>query len=131
MQTGDAIIHLLNIELSDNLSDKDKEALDMAMDALTPKELKPMTEKELKTEAKKMGYRLVKNPKYEKFLPCICGSNRRHIIPVAESVYDPRRDVIVKCAKCGLSVNVEKRSDIHTKWNSFIKEKTDDEAKIY
>lgn len=84
-----------------------------------------MTEKELRAEAKRMGYRLVKNPKSEKFLPCICGSNRRYIIPVSESVYDPRQGVMVKCAKCGLSVNVEKRSDIRTEWNSFIKEKTD------
>lgn len=30
-----------------------------------------MTEKELRAEAKRMGYRLVKNPKSEKFLPCI------------------------------------------------------------
>ena len=41
MKTGDAIIHLLNIELSYNLSNEDKEALKMARDALTPKELKP------------------------------------------------------------------------------------------
>lgn len=35
-----------------------------------------MTFEELKTEAEKQGYKLVKRKQNEAFLPCICGANR-------------------------------------------------------
>ena len=53
-----------------------------------------MTLDELKVEAEKHGYKLIKKQESVKLLPCTCGCNRR-----AEWVYG--RQVFYSCNRCG------------------------------
>ena len=76
-----------------------------------------MTEEELKAEAKRMGYSLIKRPKAERFLPCLCGKNRR------ERWYTNNEDWSVKlvCYYCGLSVTGKNEKDAKRKWNEYMR----------
>lgn len=78
-----------------------------------------MTFKELKNEAKNQGYKLIKIKPPVKFLPCICGNNRREWWLHASS---KRRSVV--CCKCGLrSPWVIGNDDVvKTAWNNMILE---------
>ena len=75
-----------------------------------------MTLDELKAEAKRRGYSLVKRPKTEKYLPCICVKNR------LESWYANEEDWSVKlvCYHCGLSVTGKNEKDAKRKWNEYM-----------
>lgn len=76
-----------------------------------------MTLIELQYEAEKLGYKLVKRKQTEKFLPCICGCNRR------ESWYSNNEDWEVKlvCYRCGLSVTGKNEKDAKRKWNEYVR----------
>lgn len=72
-----------------------------------------MTLKELKEEARRQGYYLVKaeNP-YEKLKPCvICGNNRRDHFKTKDA------KVAMRCTKCGFTVLGTSERAIHKKWN--------------
>lgn len=81
-----------------------------------------MTVEELRALAKSMGYNIVKIKPYEKFLPCICGNNRRE-----EWFGNDGREIIYKCTKCGFGVFGKNRADAKHNWNinveSIMKEK--------
>lgn len=76
-----------------------------------------MTFEELKTEAEKQGYKLVKRKQNEVFLPCICGANRR------EMWHTTNEDWKIKlvCYKCGLSVTGKNMADAKRRWNEYMK----------
>jgi len=56
-----------------------------------------MTVEELRTEAAKLGYDIVK--RQQRFLPCICGYNRR-----THKQGGFTNETILKCKKCGFEV---------------------------
>ena len=53
-----------------------------------------MTLDELKAEAKRQGYKLIKDNPMPKLLPCICGSKHRILWSCAEGLY-------FECGGCG------------------------------
>ena len=80
-----------------------------------------MTYEELKTEADKLGYNLVKKNQYIKFLPCTCGSNRRHTVFCVCCEKYPDGGLLFECNKCGKSSPVGKHyADAKAKWNKMI-----------
>lgn len=79
-----------------------------------------MTIEELKEEAKKLGYTVVKIPKKEKLLPCVCGNNRRehwHRVDIKSG----RAYEILRCSKCGREAKGETERDAIHNWNEMIK----------
>nr|DAI22733.1 MAG TPA: hypothetical protein [Caudoviricetes sp.] len=79
-----------------------------------------MTFEELKTEAKKQGYKLVKAKPSVKFLPCICGGKRREWWSRMNINFKEERSVV--CLKCGLRSPWIVGSDnaLKTAWNNMI-----------
>lgn len=79
-----------------------------------------MTIEELKEEAKKLGYTVVKIPKKEKLLPCTCGNNRRehwHRVSIQSGMsYE-----ILKCSKCGREATGENEREARHNWNEMIR----------
>lgn len=78
-----------------------------------------MTYEELKNEAKKLGYNLIKQPTYIKMLPCPCGAPRtriRHYSTVLRKWY--------YCTKCGFHGNRDAKTITQAKinWNTAVKE---------
>lgn len=79
-----------------------------------------MTYEELKAEADKLGYTLVKYKKAEKLLPCICSSNRR-------STYyrwndDGTNSLILECMRCGKRAPAGKNKiEAVANWNKMIR----------
>lgn len=77
-----------------------------------------MTVEELKEEANKLGYNIVKKP--ERYIPCKCGTNSRHWI---------WKDGFqgLRCSKCGFEVishdnrrvNQNKMREL---WNDVLRE---------
>jgi len=85
-----------------------------------------MTYEELKAEATRQGYNLIKKP--ERLLPCVCGNKRREHI----SRYD--RDLlkwvrILRCSKCGLSVECNTEKEAISVWNKMIRYKNHEQQK--
>jgi len=78
-----------------------------------------MTYKELKAEADKLGYVLLKRQEKIKFLPCRCGHNRR------SRQYFSREGtgyVRLICMKCGHKTGWAKGEDAARKlWNEEMK----------
>ena len=76
-----------------------------------------MTIEELKEEANRLGYNIIK--KYERYTPCKCGANSRHVV---------WKDGLLglKCSKCGFTVfaHNDKIRLCHMKkiWNDTLKE---------
>lgn len=70
-----------------------------------------MTVEELRKAAKELGYNIIPIKKYEKFLPCTCGCNRREHW---SGSYDT---VILKCANCGKEVTGNSDADARHNWN--------------
>lgn len=76
-----------------------------------------MTVKELEKEANKLGYNIIKKP--ERYIPCKCGANSRHMI---------YKDGLLglKCSKCGFTVFApnNKTRVCHMKkiWNNALME---------
>ena len=95
-----------------------------------------MTLEELKLEADKLGYKLVKKQKSIKLLPCICGSKRRTMwITTAGGTKGVQR--ILACDKCGMEAppgnTIQEAKGnwnkmIKENWNKMIEEILDDES---
>ena len=90
-----------------------------------------MTYEELKVEADKLGYKLIKKQKTVKLLRCRCGSNRREEwVVVNSSTGKFQRQLI--CVKCGLSAppgNTLKEAKEN--WNKMIEESIDVTTRLY
>lgn len=81
-----------------------------------------MTVEELKAEAKKLGYTVIKKSEPVKILPCICGKNRR------ERWYRGS-NIFYKCAYCGFKspeANTDRQANLN--WNEAVKETKSNET---
>jgi len=88
-----------------------------------------MTLEELKAEAKKMGYRLVKSDMPEKLLPCICGHTvRTHAYRRVIVNNKPKLLYVLECKKCGFMITTssQKEKDQNKAWNNAIKKKMEE-----
>lgn len=74
-----------------------------------------MTLEELKVEAKKHGYHLIKDPEKVYLLPCVCGCNRREKWYGAHSI-------ILKCKECGRSATGDTELEAKKQWNRMVEE---------
>lgn len=75
-----------------------------------------MTVEELKLEAAKLGYKLIKKQESIKFLPCICGRNARHLWWDCDT-----QMCFYRCKYCGFKGNqgkTERKAKIN--WNKTI-----------
>ena len=82
-----------------------------------------MTVEELKSEAKRLGYKLIKDVRPPKLLPCICGSNKR-----TEWWDSARCCVELECQRCGLIASGKNRTEAILAWNARVKELSNDES---
>ena len=74
---------------------------------------------ELRQEAEKLGYKLVPIKKYVRFLPCVCGCNRRiHWSVVNNNEYG----VILECKRCGLEAKGKTEKEAKHNWNWMMTE---------
>lgn len=75
---------------------------------------------ELKHLAEKYNYKLVPIKKYERFLSCICGCNRRehwsHVSPGSAPI------TVLKCKKCGLAAEGKTEVEAKHNWNELVKD---------
>lgn len=90
-----------------------------------------MTYQELKVEADKLGYNLVKKQKSIKLLPCICGSKRRSMwITTIRDTREVQR--ILACAKCGMKAPPGNTvQEAKENWNKMIEESIDVTTRLY
>ena len=73
-----------------------------------------MTVKELRAEANKLGYNIIPKPEYIKFVPCICGHNRRQL-------WFTPNGMKYECKNCGMtSPEGKTERDAKKKWNEMI-----------
>lgn len=72
---------------------------------------------DLKQKLKEMGYNVIKIPKREKFLPCVCGCNRRTTWFSSNNI----NKYIYECQKCGLSASGKTEKEARHNWNIMIK----------
>lgn len=80
-----------------------------------------MTVEELKKEAAKLGYNIIKKQKYIRFNPCVCGCNRR------EHWYGYGQTKFFRCKNCGLkSPEGSNEKEAKLNWNKMIEEKQND-----
>lgn len=64
------------------------------------------------------GYKLVPIKKYERFLPCKCGCNRRS----HWSCWNRGENtVLLECNRCGLEVAGKNEADAKRNWNETMK----------
>lgn len=76
-----------------------------------------MTLEELKKEADRLGYRVVKKrDTYEVLLPCTCGCKRRKH---TRNFHDK---IVLMCCRCGRAVHGITLADARRKWNEVIRE---------
>ena len=74
-----------------------------------------MTLDELKAEAKRQGYKLIKDNPVPKMLPCVCGANRR-----AEWT-NIRGKYCYECMKCGRTSSWgDTRREARENWNRMV-----------
>lgn len=74
-----------------------------------------MTLEELKIEASKLGYILVKHTTIPKLLTCTCGHNRRtHWFNSKENTHT------LVCKNCGKKVKGNSKTDAINNWNKII-----------
>lgn len=76
---------------------------------------------ELRKEARKHGYRLYKDYKYERLKPCPeCGNNRRdHFKSIQKENGSKCIKYGMKCTKCGFSVIDPNHRKLHNIWNKI------------
>lgn len=76
---------------------------------------------ELKHLAEKYNYKLVPIRKYERYLPCVCGCNRRehwsHVSPGSAPI------TVLKCKNCGLVAEGKTETEAKHNWNELVKER--------
>lgn len=76
-----------------------------------------MTLEELKIEAKKHGYRVIKDTSYISMLPCICGNKA---ISYGSNYISPT-PYFHKCHKCGFKSQPTKtKYEARAKWNESV-----------
>lgn len=75
-----------------------------------------MTLEELKTEAKKHGYNLIKQKEKIYLQPCVCGCNQR------AKWYGTYGSVTLKCKRCGRSATGDTELDAKKQWNRMVEE---------
>lgn len=76
-----------------------------------------MTLEELKAEANKLGYSVVKKRRKVYLKPCVCGCNRREL----RNTYDLK--YFYKCKRCGReSIPVSSIMGAKEMWNEMTKE---------
>ena len=75
-----------------------------------------MTVDELKIEAKKLGYNIIKKAEYIKLLPCKCGKK----YPMVWSYMD---GFFYKCPKCGAKSKMAKTErEARINWNNMVEQ---------
>ena len=77
-----------------------------------------MTLEELKAEAARQGYHLIRNSDREKLLPCVCGHNRR------EYWYTGDGGVRLVCKGCGREVKGKTEREAIRNWNEAVRKGT-------
>lgn len=89
-----------------------------------------MTLEELKLEADKLGYNLVKKQKSIKLLPCICGSKRRTMwITTIRGTGAGEVQRLLACDKCGMEAPPGNTiQEAKANWNKMIEGMLDDES---
>lgn len=75
---------------------------------------------ELRALAEKLGYKLVPIKRYERFIPCVCGCNRRTTWFITNN---SELRVSLECKRCGLEVAGKNEADAKHNWNRLIREK--------
>jgi hypothetical protein len=80
-----------------------------------------MTLENLKIEADKLGYKLVKKTTREPLLPCTCGVNSRSMWFCTNE----GKKVFYVCNGCGKKVYGKNQTDLRRNWNKTIKEVQD------
>ena len=78
-----------------------------------------MTIEELKKEANKLGYNIIKKREIPKILPCTCGCKKREHIYISGKTEFPRG---LRCKRCGKRVEGLNDIDVINNWNKMIKE---------
>lgn len=74
-----------------------------------------MNLEELKSEAAKLGYNLVKKQSYITLLPCTCGEKKPH------EWFHARGTSFYKCDNCGLSAPSAKTNrEARENWNKLV-----------
>lgn len=95
-----------------------------------------MTFEELKEEAKRQGYRLVKEEKKEPLLPCTCGCKRREslikqvpaVVPGSGKSEESSIWVeILRCEQCGRTAEGLTKKEARANWNKMIREIMEEE----
>lgn len=76
-----------------------------------------MTFEELKVEAKKQGYKLIKDEPYIPFKPCVCGCNRRSEWHVA----DLFGSIKYECQNCGRTATGKNKKEAKQNWNEMMR----------
>ena len=75
-----------------------------------------MTLEELRTEAKKHGYKLTKEYPYVRMIPCVCGSKSQTLWGAPGHMH------YYQCKKCGFSTGLVKtKYEAKLKWNECVK----------
>ena len=75
-----------------------------------------MTLQELRVEADKLGYSVVKKRVWTKFAPCVCGHNQR--THLHKYIKDTGEFIdIIECKNCGRKVTGFNEKDAKLNWN--------------
>lgn len=75
-----------------------------------------MTVEELKAEADKLGYRLIKKPMYIKILPCVCGCKIHKYWHNAKT-----NESGVGCPKCERIIWGKDETEAKMNWNEIMR----------
>jgi hypothetical protein len=69
---------------------------------------------DIKIEADKLGYRLVRKTEYVHFMPCICGASNRGRWSSPDGIF-------FECNNCGLkSKPAKNETDARKNWNKLV-----------
>lgn len=83
-----------------------------------------MTLEELKVEADKLGYKVVrKSVRRDNLVPCICGCKRRahwYESKWNDSTHKSQNIVGMRCLRCGREVTGFSLNDVRRNWNLMI-----------
>lgn len=96
-----------------------RDAVEIAIQALSAQ----LTLDELKAEAKRQGYKLIKDNPIPKFNPCICGANHRTEWKNTRGAY------CYECMECGRTSSWgDNRREARENWNRMV---TDEAGRTY
>jgi len=76
-----------------------------------------MTLEELKAEAKRQGYSLIKYNPLPKMIPCVCGNNKRYR---RWRNTDGDESVSIVCTKCGREIEGWSERETRIRWNKAM-----------